>query len=309
MKTTIITVIICLFSFIAHSQTLDSLKYPYGNLYYHEYGNKSAEPIIILSGGPGSSYDREENVAIELGNKYRTILLEQRGTGRSIPTPFDSTTINLKGVLDDLNLLMKHLNLNKAIIYGHSWGGMYAMAFAAYCPEKVKSLILLGTGPYKDNWEIRYAEMQIGTTRYGVEDVKKRDALSAKINSGIATASDSLELKKFGTLGNIYDKTKIDTIYDQLNKGKGKANNKTKDLMNQDLINTNFDLSKKLSDYKGSIHAICGREDRLALHTYDLKILRPSVQLHWIEECGHYPMFEQPKAFYDELFKIIETIK
>ena len=118
--------------FIAAAQKIDSIKYNYGYLYYHEHG--VGEPIIILSGGPGGSYLQQEEVAIELGKKYKSILLEQRGTGRSVPNPFDSTTINLQSAIDDLNLLLKHFKLQKAILLGHSWGAMLAMSFAAFYP-------------------------------------------------------------------------------------------------------------------------------------------------------------------------------
>src|SRR5688572_4540820 len=84
--------------FILSAQKLDSIKYNYGYLYYHEYG--VGEPIIVLSGGPGGSHLQQEEVAIELGKTYKSILLEQRGTGRSIPNPFDSTTINLRSAID-----------------------------------------------------------------------------------------------------------------------------------------------------------------------------------------------------------------
>src|SRR6185369_10675219 len=117
-------------------QKLDSIKYANGYLYYHDYGK--GEPIILLSGGPGVSCNQEQEVAIELSKNYRAILLEQRGTGISIPTPFDSTTINLKAAFADLNLLLDHLHLKEAIFYGHSWGGTLAMGFAASFPDRVK---------------------------------------------------------------------------------------------------------------------------------------------------------------------------
>ena len=48
-----------------------------------------------------------------------------------------------------MNLLLDHLHLKEAIFYGHSWGGMLAMSFATSFPERVKALILTGTGPFK----------------------------------------------------------------------------------------------------------------------------------------------------------------
>ena len=151
MKKSLLT-LACLFILTSSfGQKLDSIKYANGYLYYHDYGK--GEPIILLSGGPGASWQQEEEVAIELSKKYRAIILEQRGTGHSIPAPFDSTTINLKSALGDLNLLLDHLHFKEAIFYGHSWGGTLAMDFATSFPKRVKALILTGTGPFKyDNY-------------------------------------------------------------------------------------------------------------------------------------------------------------
>ncbi len=75
------------------AQKTDSIKYDNGFLYYHDYGQ--GEPIILLSGGPGNNCSQLSEMATVLAKNYRVILLEQRGTGLSIPIPLDSTTINL----------------------------------------------------------------------------------------------------------------------------------------------------------------------------------------------------------------------
>jgi pimeloyl-ACP methyl ester carboxylesterase len=66
-----------------------------------------------LTGGPGESYLQLEEVAVTLSRDYRCILLEQRGTGRSVPQPFDASTINLTTAHDDLNRLLDYLKLKQ----------------------------------------------------------------------------------------------------------------------------------------------------------------------------------------------------
>src|SRR5205085_5371400 len=90
----------------AYGQKTDSIKYSNGYLYFHEYG--IGEPIVLLTGGPGANYLQLEDVAVTLSKGYRCILLEQRGTGRSTPEPFDTSTINLNTALDDLNSLLDY---------------------------------------------------------------------------------------------------------------------------------------------------------------------------------------------------------
>ena len=52
--------------------------------------------VLLLSGGPGVSAFMVEPIAKILSKNYQSILFEQRGTGKSVTNPFDSTTINLK---------------------------------------------------------------------------------------------------------------------------------------------------------------------------------------------------------------------
>lgn len=80
-------------------------------------------------------------------------------------------------------------------------------------------------------------------------------------------------------------------------------------LLIRDLFRVHYDVSKTLPRYKGPIQVIASRQDALAFYAYDLKIIRPSIQLHWIQESGHFPMFEQAKPFYDTLFTVLKTVR
>lgn len=295
----ILLIVLILRPFTGIGQRLDSINYKYGSLYYHEYG--SGETIILLSGGPGGSYMQLEEVAIELGKKYRSILLEQRGTGRSVPSLFDSTTINLASALEDIDLLVTHLQLRKAIFLGHSWGSMLAMSYAASHPSKVKSLILVGPGPYKE-WEKNYQILQMSwKSKMGRQEQKVFDSLNRKIISGSAAAIDSQIRRKLALETYSFDKSLYDTIQQRI---KGASSLKMRDLMLADL-NKNYDLSSTLNKYKGPVYVVCGRQDYVLYNAYELKLLMPGAELYWLEQCGHWPQFEQPKAFYDTLSIIL----
>ncbi len=134
MKKFISTIILILVLADVYGQKLDSIAYKYGHLFYHSYGN--GETIIMLSGGPGNNALQLESVALKLSQKNRVVLLEQRGTGRSIPSKFDEETINIKSALSDINLLLDHLNLKNAIILGHSYGAELAIIYAFNFPRK-----------------------------------------------------------------------------------------------------------------------------------------------------------------------------
>lgn len=288
----------------ARSQQIDSIKYANGYLYYHIYG--SGTPVIVLTGGPGNSYLQQAAVAATLGRTYKAILFEQRGTGRSIPTPFDSTTINLQAAIEDVRRLQDHLQIKQALVYGHSWGAMLAMCYAATHPEKVKALVLVAPGYYKISQELFAVHMANVRSKLGVAELRQLDTLTGKVKS---TAEEQAAYDRLNRYGYIYNKYKIDSLLPKINAGP--ANVTMRELMIKDLFRSGYDLTVRpaLSRYKGPIQVISGRQDALAFYTYELKIIHPSMQLHWIQESGHFPMFEQPKPFYDTLYKVMNAVR
>jgi hypothetical protein len=79
------------------------------DLYYRSLG--SGEPVLILSGGPGDDCDYMLPVASLVAKYAHAILLEQRGTGRSLPPRVDKNTISLALYLEDFEALRARLNV------------------------------------------------------------------------------------------------------------------------------------------------------------------------------------------------------
>jgi proline iminopeptidase len=287
---------------LAQAQVTDSIKYDYGYLYYHSYGK--GEPVIFLTGGPGNTYIQAEPVALELAkNSYRCILLEQRGTGRSIPTKLDRTTINLASAIDDLGLLLRHLKLDRAVFTGHSWGGALAMSFAAAHPDKVKGLILIAPAAYKE-WQHMFDVLETNMyARLGIDERKRAEALNS-VNR-FARPEEAAEMRRMLRSTYIYNRQNFDSLAPKMDAGN---NTHMRVLMNNDL-SKNLDLTNTLPRYKGPIHIITGRQDILAFCSYEIKILVPSSSLNWVEGCGHFPFLEKPEIFYGFLFKALEEIK
>jgi pimeloyl-ACP methyl ester carboxylesterase len=121
----------------------DSLRLPDVTLHYQTMGR--GEPVLILSGGPGASSVYLEPVFIAVAHRARAILLEQRGTGRSVLTRTDSTTLTLRLAVEDIEALRKRLGVEKLTLLGHSWGGQLAMAYTVAYPTCVHALVLVGS--------------------------------------------------------------------------------------------------------------------------------------------------------------------
>jgi len=107
-----------------------------------EYGNKNGIPMLFLHGGPGAGVSPVFQKYFN-PNKYRLIMFDQRGCGKSIPygEVTENTTQNL---IQDINLILGYFNIDKTHIYGGSWGSTLALLYAEAHPEKVISLILRG---------------------------------------------------------------------------------------------------------------------------------------------------------------------
>ena len=285
-----------------YAQKIDSIRYSNGHFYFHEYGK--GEPIILLNGGPGASYLQLEEVAIKLGERFRVVLPEQRGTGKSMPQPYDTSTINLRTALEDLSRLMHHLKLSRAHFMGHSWGGMLAMAFASRFPSRVKSLVLLDPGPFNLDPKVFDIYNSNQAARLSPDDRKRKDSALKKMQSPGASQQDSATYFKWELIPVLYDRSKVDSLIMKINRGG--LNPQMGSLMFQSLYKEKYDLSKALSKFKKPVHVLSGSQDPAGFIGYELKLLLPTTKLHWINESGHFPMYEQPEQFYSTLFKIMQ---
>jgi hypothetical protein len=75
------------------------------DLFYRIVGPANGDYVLVLSGGPGEDIHSMQGIADELGKKYRCIMWEQRGTGRSKLPRYDESTINLNAYIEDIEAL------------------------------------------------------------------------------------------------------------------------------------------------------------------------------------------------------------
>ncbi len=112
------------------------------SLYLEELGNPKGIPVIFLHGGPGSGVT-SDSARFFNPEKYRIILYDQRGCGRSTPHSElkDNTTWDL---VEDLEKIRLHLKIEKWAVFGGSWGSTLAVAYAETHPNAVLKLFLRG---------------------------------------------------------------------------------------------------------------------------------------------------------------------
>jgi proline iminopeptidase len=112
------------------------------NIYIEESGNPNGQPIIFLHGGPGGGCGSKQRRFFD-PKHYRIILFDQRGCGKS--TPLGETKENTTAdLVNDIETIRKHLNIEKWILFGGSWGSSLALAYGIKYPECLIGLILRG---------------------------------------------------------------------------------------------------------------------------------------------------------------------
>jgi proline iminopeptidase len=117
-----------------------------GNLIYWETcGNPAGKPALVVHGGPGSGCTPGHRREFD-PRRYRVILFDQRGCGRSSPHashPATDMSRNTTGhLLADMEKLREHLGVDRWLVSGGSWGCTLSLAYAQRYPGRVTQIVL-----------------------------------------------------------------------------------------------------------------------------------------------------------------------
>jgi len=126
---------------------------PVHEIYYEESGNPRGKPVVFLHGGPGGGTDAKMRRFFN-PKRYRIVLFDQRGCGKSKPSAslVDNTTWHL---VADAETIREHLKIDKWQVFGGSWGSTLALAYAQKHPGRVTELVLRGIFLLR-RWELAW---------------------------------------------------------------------------------------------------------------------------------------------------------
>jgi len=124
--------------YVKHNFQVD----PTHTLYVEECGTPSGIPVLFLHGGPGAGLEPYHRRFFD-PEKYRMVLFDQRGSGKSTPHASleNNTTQHL---VADIEAIRGELKIDKWIVFGGSWGSTLALIYAQTHPEDVLALVLRG---------------------------------------------------------------------------------------------------------------------------------------------------------------------
>ena len=130
----------------------------------HESGNT----LIAIHGGPGLSSHYMLNLESLAGPELAVLTYDQRGVGRSTSVLLDPANFGLLEDVEDLEAVRGAVGAEGVHLLGHSWGGLVALRYATVYPERVRSIVLVRSGP--PTWdglmscfsgiEMRFLELQ-----------------------------------------------------------------------------------------------------------------------------------------------------
>jgi proline iminopeptidase len=154
-------------------------------LYYEQCGNPDGKPVVMLHGGPGAGCGTKMRRFHDPA-RYRIVLFDQRGAGRSTPHAdlVDNTTWDL---VADIEKLREHLQIPRWQVFGGSWGSTLALAYAQSHPGVVTELVLRGIFMLR-RWELEWFYQQGASRLFPdawqhylemIPEVERHDLMSA----------------------------------------------------------------------------------------------------------------------------------
>ena len=133
-------------------------------IYWETCGNPAGKPALVLHGGPGSGCTPGWRRYFDPA-RYRIVLFDQRGCGRSTPLAsqpgIDLSTNTTQHLLADIKRLRQHLGIEHWLLLGGSWGTTLALAYAEQNPERVTEMVLEGIAT-TTKWEVDWITRGVG---------------------------------------------------------------------------------------------------------------------------------------------------
>ncbi|AKS40716.1 prolyl aminopeptidase [Wenzhouxiangella marina] len=111
-------------------------------LHVEQCGKPDGLPVVFLHGGPGGGCSPEDRRFFD-PDRYRIVLFDQRGAGRSLPLAEIEHNTTAQ-VLADIERIRQHLGIERWLVFGGSWGSTLGLLYAQAQPDRCLGLILRG---------------------------------------------------------------------------------------------------------------------------------------------------------------------
>jgi proline iminopeptidase len=132
-------------------------------LYWELSGKPEGKPVVFLHGGPGGGSSPEHRRQFN-PDKYKILVFDQRGCGRS--TPYANLDHNTTwDLVEDIEKLRTEVaKVDKWMVFGGSWGSTLSLTYAETHPERVTELVLRGIFLF-DQYELDWMYKEGGASQ------------------------------------------------------------------------------------------------------------------------------------------------
>jgi len=269
---------------MAGSQTINSIQLSTGvQLEYLEQGDEKGIPVILLHGYSDSWHSFEE-ILPYLPESIHAFALSQRGHGNSSKP---ESNYHPKDLAADVAAFIKEFGLQKAIIAGHSLGGVVAQQFALDYPELTLAIVLIDSSPaFNSNPDM---------SAFRDEVLKLVDPVDYAFaeefqNSTIVKPIDSIRLKFF-----IDESLKLPArVWIAVNDGF-----------------MNVDYTKELHKINQPVLIFWGDKDQICPESIQYRMIKEfkNAKLIIYPGTGHALHWEQPLRFADDFVPFVTSVR
>jgi proline iminopeptidase len=272
------------------------------DLYYSIVGNTGGY-VLVLSGGPGEEIRSMQGIADELGKKYRCIMFEQRGTGRSKLNKYDASTINLNAYIEDIEALRKQLQIDKFIVVGNSWGMMLGLAYGGTYPNAVRAIVTIGSGPITREYLGVMVENR--NTRLWPSEVQVREFWSEPSRQTAEFERANFESARAMAGAYFYDRKQALKYEMEMSPSDFNFHVPSAYLEAEG----NFDLRPKLKAITAPVLLLQGRQDLVGeANICEAHQLIKNSTLTFINKCGHMPWIELPEQTWKIVHEFLDRL-
>jgi proline iminopeptidase len=268
-------------------------------LYWVEYGDPAAPPLLLLHGGPGASHDYLLPQMLALASEHRLVAYDQRGGGRS-RSDDDRGPVGWQDQAADLARVVAELGVDPLVVVGYSWGGLLAMLYAIQAgagrvaPPARLALIdpAPATRELRDQFERARARRQAGPQVAALRDelqrsgLRERDpeayrqrAFELSVAGYFADPARARDLTPFRVTGRVQQ-----SIWQSLGE---------------------YDILPALAALRVSAFVAHGRQDPIPLASSQAIARALGTGCVVLEDCGHVPYVEQPAQLFPPLLAFL----
>lgn len=205
------------------------------------------------------------------------VTFDQRGVGRSSAPALEPSSFTFDKYIEDIESIRKSLGLESFHLLGHSWGGILALRYATVHPDRVRSLILIGSGPITHQGLVRF----LAKIRARVIELMQAGVIDRKLERHSDIFPAYLSNPRF--------KPSVELLTD--------LNEPVQNLTFEAIAG--YDLTNDLAGLKKRVLMLWGMDDPIGLDiAEEIKAALPAaeVTLIRIEGCGHFWQ-EKPEGF------------